>query len=71
MGYYYGMGACYCCRRPFTFNVHLVPSIKIDGVRQPLCRDCIERANPKRIANGLEPVVPHPDAYEPEEEGQW
>jgi hypothetical protein len=30
--------------------------------REPVCRDCTEIANPKRIANGLEPIRPLPSA---------
>jgi hypothetical protein len=48
----------------FGFNPIRVPSIRIDGVRQPICRNCVEEANPKRLANGLPPIVPAPDAYE-------
>jgi hypothetical protein len=61
------MGACYACNRIFSFNADLVPSIPIDGVRQPICQDCVDRANVTRKLNGLEPIVPLPGAYEPEE----
>lgn len=67
MGYMFVLSACFGCNRPFTYNATWVPSIPIDGVREPICRECVERANPMRIANGLDPIVPHPDAYEPEE----
>ena len=67
MGWMFVVGECYACKRLFTFNANHVPSIPIDGVREPICRDCVERANPERVKNGLEPIVPHPDAYEPEE----
>lgn len=68
MGYALMWGACWSCKQVFSFNPHRVPSIPIEGVRQPICRACIEAANPKRIENGLEPVVIHPDAYEPIDE---
>ncbi len=32
------------------------------------CRDCIELANPRRIAKGWPPIPIHPHAYEPEDE---
>jgi len=67
MGWMFVLGECYGCGRMFTFNADHVPSIPIDGVREPICRDCVERANPERVKNGLEPIVPHPDAYEPQE----
>jgi hypothetical protein len=41
-----------------------VPSIDVSGSREPICRDCVERVNPMRKANGLEPIVPFDDAYE-------
>jgi len=66
-GYMFIYGACFGCGRLFTFNAERVPSIPINGVRQPICLDCVERVNPTRIANGLEPIVPHPDAYEAQE----
>lgn len=67
MGYMYVIGNCVGCGILFTFNAELVPSIPIDGVREPICRDCVARANPRRIANGLKPIWIHPDAYEPQE----
>ena len=60
-------GECFACKAPLSFNPTHVPSLPVDGVRQPICAGCIERANPRRIANGLQPVVIHPEAYEPEE----
>lgn len=70
MGYALAMGACIGCGRMFAFNPVRVPSIRVNGSREPICADCVARANPLRIANGLEPIVPAPDAYEgvPEEE---
>lgn len=67
MAYMHVLGECVGCRRMFSFNADLVPSITIDGVRQPICRACVDRVNPKRKANGLEPITPLPGAYEPEE----
>lgn len=69
MGYMIVIGECFGCGRVFGFHPVHVPSIPVNGVRQPVCEACIVRANPQRIANGLEPVVPHPDAYEPAEDG--
>ena len=68
MAYMTAMGACIACKRIFSFNPNLVPSVSIDGrPREPICQDCVDRANIKRKANGLEPIVPLPGAYEPEE----
>ena len=60
------LGECYCCRRLFAFSAERVPSIVINGQREPVCRFCVDRVNPRRIANGLEPIVPLPGAYEPD-----
>lgn len=57
-------GACIGCRRPFAFNPVRVPSVSINGTKEPICAACVERVNPTRIANGLEPIVPLPDAYD-------
>jgi hypothetical protein len=64
MGYALCMGTCFACHKTFAFNPLRVPSIRVSGSREPICRDCIERANPLRIANGLPAIVPAPDAYE-------
>ena len=70
MGYVMMYGECYSCGKVFGFNPHRVPSIRIDGKRQPLCRACVEKANPLREANGLPPAVIYDDAYDalPEDE---
>jgi hypothetical protein len=47
-----------------------VPSIPFGGTREPICLDCVNFVNPKRIKNGLEPIVPKPDAYEPCDENE-
>jgi hypothetical protein len=64
MGDVLGFSACFGCRRPFSFNPVRVPSIMFNGQKEPLCASCVERINPMRIANGLDPIVPLPDAYE-------
>jgi hypothetical protein len=70
MGYAFAMSPCFGCKGLFTFNPVRVPSIRIEGTLQPICAGCVARVNPMRVANGLEPIVPHPDAYEPCEEGE-
>lgn len=75
MGYMIVLGICYSCGRPFSFNADYVPSVRVNaegvedpaGERMPICRHCIDAANPIRVANGLNPLVPHPDAYEASE----
>jgi len=70
MGYAICFGPCGACGTNFGYNPLAVPSFRKrpDGPREPVCKTCIERVNPQRIANGLEPIVPRPDAYEPVEE---
>ena len=63
MAYMFVIGPC-ICGAMMTYNPDRVPSIRIKGERQAVCRACIEQANPKRIENGLEAIVIHPDAYE-------
>lgn len=65
------IGTCYCCGATFSFNPNLVPSLPAHMTRtrekEPVCRSCIESANPDRIAKGLDPIVILPGAYEGEE----
>ena len=68
MGFAIVHSACFGCGRVFGYNPHKVPSIRIGGNRQPICADCVERTNPIRIADGLDPIVPLPGAYEPLDE---
>ncbi len=68
-GYMIAMGACIGCKQPFSFNPDHVPSIRINGNREPICANCVDRVNPIRRRNGLEPIVPHADAYGPQECG--
>lgn len=57
--------ACAGCRRPIAYNPHFVPSIRIDGVREPVCQACVDVRNAHRKAKGLPPDVIDPRAYEP------
>lgn len=71
MGYVTAMSPCIGCGRVFSFNPVRVPSCSaVTGKREPICQVCVDRVNPMRIKNGLEPIVPHPDAYEACEEGE-
>jgi hypothetical protein len=71
--YAQALAPCIGCRQPFWFHPNFVPSITIDGERQPICADCVERINPQRIKNGVPPIVPHERAYAPahESELEW
>lgn len=39
------MSYCVACRRMIQFNPYKVPSLAVNGTRQPLCRYCAERWN--------------------------
>jgi hypothetical protein len=62
--YAFCYGECAVCNRAFSFNPVRVPSVRVNGVREPVCLACVEASNPRRVANGLAPIVPAPDAYE-------
>ena len=65
MGYVFVMGPCLGCGNLFSYHPHKVPSIRFNGKREPVCQNCVNVANPRRIKNGLEPIKPLPGAYEP------
>ena len=67
MGYMLAMGFCYACKNLFSFNPDSVPSILIDGEREPLCMPCINKINARRAEKGHPPFIPLPDAYKPGE----
>ena len=68
MGYAIVFAPCIRCNNISGFNPRYVPSIRINGVREPICRECIPEVNEMRKEAGTEPIVPHPDAYEPIDE---
>lgn len=67
MGWMLASSHCIGCRMIFSYNPNRVPSILVNGEREPVCRSCVEAANPERIKKGLEPFTIRADAYEPEE----
>jgi hypothetical protein len=75
MGYVFATSPCFGCGQIFSYNPMRVPSIRDPktGSREPVCKHCVERVNPTRVKNGLEPIVPLSGAYEPcdEEEMVW
>jgi hypothetical protein len=73
MGYVLGHSHCVGCGQIFSYNPVHVPSIRINGVREPIRQHCAAAANPRRVAAGLDPIEPHPEAYQacPEEEVPW
>jgi hypothetical protein len=67
MGWMHAMAECVCCHVLFSFNPDLVPSVVVKGTREPICRTCVERANPERVKRGLPEIRILPGAYEPQE----
>jgi hypothetical protein len=68
-GYYWAMGNCIACGSTISFNPDYVPSIRVNGKKEPLCRGCFGQWNQiHRVSKGLEPVALHPQAYEPQPE---
>jgi hypothetical protein len=70
MGYALATGTCLTCFRLFTFNPVRVPSFRVNGTKEPICRDCIEAINIKRVAAGAPLFVIAPDAYDACDEGE-
>lgn len=68
MGYMTLIARCFTCKQMFSCNPHLVPSVPAvltgTGQKEPVCRACVDAANPKRVANGLEPITISPGAYD-------
>ena len=65
MGYAFMIAPCLVCKNRFTFNPIRVPSFKVKGVKEPICRVCHIALNKLRVEKGVPPFPePHPDAYE-------
>ena len=60
---------CFACKRVFGFNPNTVPALN----GQPICKNCVDLANPRRKANGLAPIHYDNETYAPidEEELKW
>ena len=71
MGYAMMIGKCWGCGRMFGFNPHKVPSMRDHkGVRQPVCKNCVDAANVEKAKRGL-PLFEYPDnAYQPCDENE-
>jgi hypothetical protein len=63
MGYAIAMGRCFGCGAVFGFNPVRVPSIRVNGQKEPICQACVTHINPQRRANGVPEITPAPDAY--------
>ena len=69
-GYVWIFGPCFGCGQLFTYSPTRVPSIRHRGERFAVCQNCVDLVNPRRIRNGLDPIVPLPGAYEPTAEDE-
>jgi len=56
--------ACINCGTMFTCNPETVPSIRVNGEREAVCRSCVEKANAERAKRGLPPFTILPGAYD-------
>lgn len=66
MGAMFVIGDCVACKSLITFNPDHVPSLRVNGVREPLCKACFDRWNElHRVSKGLPPEPLHPEAYSP------
>ncbi len=64
MGYMITTSNCVACNSLITFNPDHVPSLVVNGQREPLCRSCHGRWNEiHRTSKGLEPIPIHAEAY--------
>lgn len=66
-GYAICLGACCACGRVMQFNPVLVPSLRVDGEKRPVCRRCVEKW--KSMHPDVHFEIPE-GAYEPVEEGE-
>jgi hypothetical protein len=65
MGYAFVTSRCFGCKQLFSYNPVRVPSIMTpQGHKEPICYQCVLKANPQRVKNGLRPIIPLPGAYD-------
>lgn len=63
------MGDCIACGAMIQYNPHYVPSIRVEGKREAVCRGCFKRWNDEhRVKKDLKPIELDPRAYEPLDE---
>lgn len=69
--YCFVIGTCCGCRAVITFDPEHVPSLRVQGERQPLCRGCHARWNEiHRTSKGLAPIAAHPGAWPSDERSE-
>jgi hypothetical protein len=70
MGYAIVTGTCFGCQEFFGYNPHKVPSIRVNGERQAICRDCVGIVQGNQRRSGTAVTEIHPQAYEPIHESE-
>ena len=70
MGYAVCFGVCCACHNPMSFNPHKVPSIPINGVREPVCKSCVGVYNAMRKQKGEPEFQIPPGAYDAIDESE-
>lgn len=64
MGYALLYCTCINCHTPMACNPVYVPSLVVNGVKEPLCEACFHEWNRLRHRDKGLPAIPlHPDAY--------
>ena len=59
---------CCACGRIISCNPEIVPSLRVNGEREPLCPSCHARWNEiHRVSKGLAPIEALPGAWEGQE----
>ncbi len=64
MGYYTVTAPCCNCKNIFSFHPNKVPSIRINGIREPICKTCVDRSNVERKEKGMPLITYTSDAYQ-------
>lgn len=67
MGYAIMIGTCIACKVLIHFNPHKVPSLMVNGRREPLCENCANKWNQLHPENAR-PI--DPEAYEAMDENE-
>ena len=66
--YMMAWGNCINCKGFMGYNPDKVPSLRIEGEREPLCEACFNEWNQiHRIRKGLKPIPLNKEAYTPQE----
>ena len=67
MGYLTMIAHCIACKTLIQFNPYKVPSLVVNGVKEPLCINCANRWNQLHPENAR-PILS--GAYEPADENE-